>query len=338
MGLKKGLLLFAIIILVIPGVAFSDWSGSTEVVSGVWGIEPGQFGLKKGDTIAYDKYPGLLAISSSGRVLVGDELNKRIQIFSSAGALETVITSSNVPAKHQDTRWWPLSLYVCDDSKIITEIEEYTQTCSFSGVLEHSFTNIQGGVVQYLGDCSFITHNPDAKKFYKYSPTGELLGTYDERPLELGRTSYKCKQGISTLRKCQMLYFKVEYPDAVYLYQVAQADYKSDFKGQVRVNNDLIMDNVDRGIAGQQYVYAYSVTSTIPGIGDQKERRYLGFTAGWQIPGNQYGTPISLGPGVEPEIPIISEYGNPIIGPDGSIYCWMRSETHYKILKWTWSE
>jgi len=45
---------------------------------------------------------------------------------------------------------------------------------------------------------------------------------------------------------------------------------------------------------------------------------------------------IPRGAGVEPKTILNAQYGNPIIGLDGSVYCWMRSETHYKILKWTW--
>ena len=88
-----------------------------------------------------------------------------------------------------------------------------------------------------------------------------------------------------------------------------------------------------------KFVYAYSVTSTIPGIGEQKERRYLGFTAEWQKPEDNmifHSNPLDKTVGGEYEI--IAQYGDPVVGPDGSIYCWMRSETHYKILKWTWTD
>ena len=161
--------------------------------------------------------------------------------------------------------------------------------------------------------------------------------TYDKRPLELGRWGWKCLAGKPTYEGCDKLHIEIEYPDEVYEYEATRAELKSKFLGQVKINDNFIVDNAYEG-EKRKFVYAYSVTSTIPGIGEQKERRYLGFTAEWQKPENQYGTPISLGPGVEPEIPIISEYGNPVIGPDGSIYCWMRSETHYKILKWTWTD
>jgi len=30
------------------------------------------------------------------------------------------------------------------------------------------------------------------------------------------------------------------------------------------------------------------------------------------------------------------EYGEPIISPTGDLYCWARTKTEYKILKWTW--
>jgi hypothetical protein len=30
------------------------------------------------------------------------------------------------------------------------------------------------------------------------------------------------------------------------------------------------------------------------------------------------------------------EYGEPIISPTGDLYCWARTPTEYKILKWTW--
>lgn len=36
-------------------------------------------------------------------------------------------------------------------------------------------------------------------------------------------------------------------------------------------------------------------------------------------------------------VPII-EYGEPIVSSSGDIYCWARTETQYKILKWTWQD
>jgi hypothetical protein len=323
----KTKILAAIFCLALPLPAFAGWVGPKVVVSGTWGNGPNQFGIEHWDYD--DKYPELLAISSSGKMIIGDELNKRIQIFSNLGAFERIITSANVPQKHQDTKWWPLSLLVCDDSKIISEIEEYTQIYSLSGALEHSFNNIEGGVIQFLNDCSFITNDPSIKKYFQYSPIGTLIQTYSTRPMELGVWSFTCKAGFKTLQKCNRLHFDIEYPDAVYIFEVSRTDYKSSLERQVKVGNSLIVDN-QKGS-----VYAYAVTSTIPAVNGKKEKRYLGWKATWQKPEGDYSEKTV---GIEKLETLIKEYGDPVVGPDGNIYCWMRSETHYKILKWSWKD
>ena len=173
-------------------------------------------------------------------------------------------------------------------------------------------------------------------KYYKYSSTGTLLQTYGTLPLELGFWKFTCKAGFKTLQKCNLLHFDIEYPDAVYIFEISKVDYKSSLEKQIKIGNNLIIDNQN------STVYAYGVTSTVPAIEGRKERRYLGWSAAWQKQIDHIGacpgvTQPPLGSGIE-RCQIVQEgYGDPVIGPDGSIYTWKRTPDNYKILKWTWN-
>jgi hypothetical protein len=168
--------------------------------------------------------------------------------------------------------------------------------------------------------------------YYKYSPTGNLLATYPSKPSELGEWKFSCKSGNSTEKRCTNLQYQIEYPDAVYVYDVTKAQFKSNLDKQLRIFPNLIMDNKGKN------VYSYSVTATVTPQGWTRPQKWLGFSAVWGKPeDDDIFHPNPEDKTIGGTVEIIAQYGDPVIGPDGSIYCWMRSETQYKILKWTWT-
>jgi hypothetical protein len=272
-------------------------------VSGTWGSSPEQFGLEKGDTIAYDSWPDAFEILPDGRILISDLPNERTAVYGVDGSFIEVVNWKKIKRP---------------EGGISYTMEKYDYIGSVIGYNNNTFwTEDEEGV------------------YRKYDSNFNLLQTSPTRPLELGRWSWRCLEGVKTEEKCFKHHIEIEYPDAVYVYEVTKPLFKSNLKDQVRINDNLIMDN--KG----EHVYAYSVTGTYMPEGSTRPIKWLGFKAEWVKPEDKGEPPdidmSKLPPGVEPPRgKIIAQYGTAVLGPDGSIYTWCRSETHYKILRWRW--
>ena len=75
---------------------WADWQEQVEVVSGAWGTGNIQFGLEKGDTIAYDHYPNLPGIMGNGDIVIDDIVNQRTQVFAGNGMFKEVFQWTEV--------------------------------------------------------------------------------------------------------------------------------------------------------------------------------------------------------------------------------------------------
>jgi hypothetical protein len=315
--------LFLLILLILPTSVFGGWSIQETVVETSWGNLPGQVGVSIGDTIAYDDFPNYFGVTFDGKVVIADTINGRLEIFNSDGSYLLSISSP--------LQWdgWPYSVVVNGSNCAVVGYAEMTHTFSTTNGSLIGVAQNMGGVDYVNSDCSKIySETKDGWKIY--TPTGQLLSTSPTRPLELGRWSWRCLEGVKTEEKCFKHHIEIEYPDAVYVYEVTKPLFKSNLKDQVRINDNLIMDN--KGY-DEDCVYAYSVTATVMPDGATKPLRWLGYVTKWERPQGEYGTEIV---GVEKLDVLIKEYGSPVIGPDGSIYTWMRTPTHYKILRWRW--
>ena len=301
MGLKiKSISLASLIMIGLATITYAAWEGPTEVVSGGWGTENGQFGINYGDSI--DQFPNMIVISTTRRILIGDSINKRIQVFNSDGTFSNLITPKDLPASYAAVVQWPLNLFICGDSNIYTSVSEYAQRYSISGELQN-FTTIKAGIVFIDQQCNFYTYNPSTKAYSLYSPTGQLIKTSTTRPLELGQVK---------LEKRSQLRYKITltYPDKVY-----GLSSDREFVKYVRTSNDKVY-GVNPGGA-----WRFNQCGKLEGFllmpeGQQDE-----------IPGQ--------GP-EEPQVYVHSEYGEPVVAPNGDIYTWNYTPDAYKILKWTW--
>jgi hypothetical protein len=327
MEIRKNFILTISILLMVSGLSFKSyagWSGPSTVVTATWGKATGQVGLEHGDT--FDIGPQEIGISNSGKVIIGDEENVRIESFDSDGTLITSFTFQSMPEyASQLKHGWPLSLFVSTDQCIVSQVSKYTQIYDINGNLIHNLTSIKAGLIYADQGCNLYAYSPAAKSYYIFNNTGTLLTTTSSRPMELGIVTGKCLTG-KFLSECKNIKYSIEYPDAIYVYQ--EGTRYADFSGQVRIGTDTIMDNQSG------YVYAFSVTQTTT-ISGSKPIKWLGWIATWTKPSDVYGAPVN--DGVETIAPVVAQYGSPIIGPDGSIYCWKRTQTNYLILKWTWS-
>jgi hypothetical protein len=82
--------LCALILSIFSAEVFAAWMGPGEIVSGAWGSGDTEFGIERGDTIAFDKIPNLI-VTPQGRIVIRDGANKRLKIYSLTGVLESII-------------------------------------------------------------------------------------------------------------------------------------------------------------------------------------------------------------------------------------------------------
>jgi len=315
---KKFVLIISILFIILSFSlsSYAGWTGPTTIVAGTWGTGTTQFGLEKGDTS--DDFPQSFGISDNGRIIIADSINERLDVFNSDGSY---MCSAKSPLQWDG---WPASVLVNGSNCAVVGYVEMTHTFSVNDCSQIGFAKNMGGANYVSQDCSKIYVN--AINGWKiYTPTGTLLTTTSSRPMELGILSQKIT-GTSH-------YKRIEYPDGVYFYYYTGSTGYFKYESELfRVNSNLILDNQG------STVYAFTATAISTPAG-QKQQYQLLLNATWNVPQNQYKVirPADNNFGLEEKDSIIAEYGEAVIGPDGSIYTWVRSDTDYKILKWTWS-
>jgi hypothetical protein len=296
---KKFVLIISILFIILSFSlsSYAGWTGPTTIVAGTWGTGTTQFGLEHGDTS--DTYPELDGILGDGSIVISDLVDKR-----------TVVYNSNGSFKDEDT---------------------YTEQRTSDGMIRYFHKKYLLGCCPQGYSSSGNLWTGSDNIYALFDNTGTLLTTTSSRPMELGILSQKIT-GTSH-------YKRIEYPDGVYFYYyTGSTDYFSYASGIFRVNTNLIMD-VHNSMQPSR-VYAFTAT-VIPTPAGQKQQYQLLLNATWKAPLPQYKPvykPPDWPPNAEPPRQgVAAEYGEAVIGPDGSIYTWVRSDTDYKIVKWTWS-
>ena len=306
---------------------YAEWLEKEELIIGNWGKGPTEFGIKIGDTITYDVFPGFIDISDQGWIVISDGVNGRFKVYDANGRFVRNIT----PPVTNPQDWVIEPKWV--GSNIVLILNKYY----FFNLSGEVIASIEGpGKIGFRGGYNnklYVEQRNPVVQWLIYSPTGQLLSTSPTRPLELGLWGYKCREPKESYseERCFRLRYEIEYHDATYVYEVTKPLFKSNLKDQVRINDNLIMDNK------RDKVYAYSVTATTMPEGSTKPIRWLGFKAEWVKPrDNLVFHPDPEDTTVGGDYEIIAQYGTAVLGPDGSIYTWCRSDTHYKILRWRW--
>lgn len=243
-----------------------------------------------------DNFPRSIGVTKSGRIVIADPINEILHTFNSDGSFLKDIV------KPVQRKWWPYSLDAVNDECAVVGYVEYTHTFNVA-------TGELVGVANNMGGADYV--NEDCSKIYSggkagwkiYSPTGQLIKTSTTRPLELGQVK---------LEKRSQTRYKITltYPDKVY-----GLSSDREFVKYVRTSNDKVY-GVNPGGA-----WRFNQCGKLEGFllmpeGQQDE-----------IPGQ--------GP-EEPQVYVHSEYGEPVVAPNGDIYTWNYTPDAYKILKWTW--
>jgi len=289
MGLSRSINIIIIILLSISSNVHAAWQEPTEEVNGSWGNLPGQFVISYQDT--HDIFPRTIAISSSGMVAVSeDQTVKRVQIFNDGSLVKVIDTFAF------DLVFSESDLYVSGGG-----LRKYDAT----GDLVWSKEDVSFVSLQTSSNGNVIGYNRKENKYYIYSPTGDLLQTTTERPLELGRIEERSLGG-GKYRAT------ITYDDAVYsIYSTKE------YERFVRDKNKNIY-----GIL-PALVEKYGLCGSLLGRLELPDPKVF---KGEKVPGK------------EQYIFEHDRYGEPVLDVNGNVYTWKATPNNYSILKWTWQD
>jgi len=278
--------------------AFALWKGPVEVITGAWGTSVGQFGFMNANPT--DIFPKKFLIDKDSNILVSDSLNKRVQVFRTDGSITAFSYKDLDPG-------WKIKQWPSD------KIGVYNNIFVEGRYVERQFYDYQGNLLREFSipDCilkrvnddgSLILQNYKTKVYYKYSPTGQLLETYKEKPLELGVVKGRSLGG-------KRYRTTIKYPDMTYtINKIAHKKY-------VRVCNELygiyfrtVQRFNDQGEMIDELVFP------------EKKKRIKQAAFG----------------GYGPFYEVVEEYGEPVVAPNGDVCTWKRTPDTYSILKWIW--
>ena len=301
MGLMTKLVLTTFMVISSNYPAEASWQGPANVINLGWGNQPGQVAITYGDT--EDDFPHAFRVDQNGNILVADSGNTRLQLFSPAGGLTKIITPVGFPS---GIVGWPLQWELLGGSKVFAKRGDKYQIYDFQGNLINQFNGVATYIdeIDVLPDDSIVVYKSDEKKFYQYSPTGQLIKTTTARPAELGLVKEERIGG-------DRYKITVSYPDRTY-----PLILKGPYEKYVRDSSG----------------YIYAVSGKLV-----KRFNYCGRELGaLSLPENQVTIIPPIGQGFEEQAQLIAQYGEPVVAPNGDVYTWKRTPDNYSILKWTW--
>ncbi len=325
MGLIRISLVWIVIIVIniISRIAFAGYSGPDEIVSGGWGVNDGQFSIEYSEP--QDVLPRTFGVASNGYIVISDTINKRIKIYAPSGLLFKIVSPQGLPADvMQKIHDWPDDITsMVSNSYVLTMTDKYIQLYSFDGQIMGTYTypTIMGSPTAVLIDGSFITEG-GGTNYYKYSSSGQLLQSYNTKPLELGVIEKEARQADKSYK------INIKYPERTYTINVPRqsADFITRDTFGYLYSTQRLVDKLPPDSSTVQYIQHYRVIR-FNSCGKE--------TARLDLPNN-----ISELSAAQPIIgrvrTVIAEYGRPVIAPNGDVYTWKRTPDKYSILKWTW--
>jgi len=182
--------------------------------------------------------------------------------------------------------------------------------------------NVGDRYLRFQGNQGNLFFLGNGGKYYKYSPTGELLATYDQKPLELGvLKSYGSlpEGGMEQTVAYEDVEFTVSTPTGI-----EEDSFVRDQTGFLYGTGKV--DTPSNDWPWRYRVYKFDACSKALSQLDLPETKTQEIDR---------GAPYIVG---EIETVFLEEYGPPVIGPDGSVYSWKRTPDTDSILKWIWVE
>ena len=292
-------------------LCFGAWQGPTEIITGQWGAGETQFGFKSDDM--GDAFPYYFFISNEGPIIVYDLINSRIKLYDSNGML-----LKNIIPPVENPRSWAIRPILIE-SKILLLLDKIYYL-SLNGDLVKKIDypeQIQRINRWVIINSKIYLEQAKPYKCIVLSSDGQLIETYKERSLELG---------VVDTNKIKRKQYKItiKYPDKTYQF-MAKRSRSRHFRDAY---NNLYWVEKFLEKVNKEDIFSYRVF-----ICNACDDNVFLFN----MPQSQYEPrpPDSINYPTWTPVPII-EYGEPIVSPAGDIYCWARSKTEYKILKWTW--
>ncbi len=296
-------------------VALANYYCPVMIIKSGWGANEYQFGFQTQDTS--NLFPIDIGINEEGLISISDIVNKRVKVYMSDGRLKSVVQ----PKEVENTRYgWPTFMSIDSNGNIFTSNHDHQlQKYDIDGKLLW-VQDVYVGSINVLRDDSVIISGcrPNMKG-KEINPDGIIIKTYKNRPIELGHIAKKRK-------KADGFDIKVDFLSSIYNFRI------EDFTPEDQLARDLVktlyviqrrVKVINDGPPGNTVRQNYRVVRI-----DKCGNPNLMI----DLPENEYAQTSAK----DSSSSVVKEYGSPQISPFGDIYCWARTESEYKILKWTW--
>ena len=296
-----------ILFLSIPISASADWHGPVEVVSGGWGSNDNNFGYYKGEVL--DTYPREFLVMSDGKILIEDASNNRFKIYEKNGELLKVFIQPG------------LGFFEFSPDTIISTKKNRInkiRTIGLFNIQSEEWIWVEPDYKAIPQFTSKILMSEDKKSFkiptgnssgVEYSATGAVLDTFADRPLLFGKETKYSKN------KEKKYVQVIEFEDVKYgcVTPTPFGKFRRDSKGYL-----YGISRTSEGGSLHTRIYKITKCGKIVGTVDFPADKETFFK--------------------EDEARLDEAYGQPVFAPNGDVYTWKRTPTHYSILKWTWQD
>jgi hypothetical protein len=281
-------------------ISYAEYIGPIPVIEGRWGSGDFDFGFESGDTM--DSFPGIIVIDSAGKIFIGDGVNERVKIYNITGKWQSNFTPKEIKIPFGG---WPANLKVKSSIGIFS-IYKKLQKYDYKGNLIWAI-EVPGTRDYWVMDDGSIILQDIQKNYHHYSSTGQLLKTYDTRPLKLGLVQENSIGGGNYETT-------IEYSDKKWKVKGLCAKYMRDACGILYcVDNAIVIRYDDEG----------------------KDEAFIGMP---NEKTEEIKAPPNLPAGIDSPVNVLEQYGSPVLAPNGDVYTWKRTPDKYSILKWVWAD
>jgi len=177
--MKKIIIMLALVL--ITSTSYAKWDSSKQVFSGKWGKNIGEFGFVSANP--RDGFPEDILVDANGAIIISDQINKRIQIFQNGSV--SVVVPKNLPITWVPDLWPSEKSIATYSSKIFETSFDPVQVYNFQGDLLSTF-KVGSNYFRFLDSQGNLYFEGEDEKYREYTTSGELLYTYDNKPLVLG--------------------------------------------------------------------------------------------------------------------------------------------------------
>ena len=310
MGLKSKIFVFLFTFSSLFSITnvLADWQGPVEVVKGNWGSGENEFKFSKMKYI--DVMPYHFTVMPDGKVVV---VSGTYKVFNSDGSfVKTLeISSERAHAIDEDTilvfgiepdvvKGQRVFLY-----NIVTEKVEWIDMDNETSLSDP----LMDYEVSVSEDMSKFVVRRSKSSGIEYSSAGGVLSKLSENPLFFGQLKKRGSVGDGKY------YQVIEFEDVKYgcVTPTPFSRFRRDSKGYL-----YGISRTSQGGGLHTRIYKITKCGKIVGTVDFPADKETFFK--------------------EDEARLDEAYGQPVFAPNGDVYTWKRTPTHYSILKWPWQD